>query len=294
MMKKITTAVFPVAGLGTRFLPATKAIPKEMLVVGDKPLIQHAVEEARAAGIERYIFITSQGKTAIEDHFDVNRFLEQTLRERDKRKELATLESLSLKPGEAIFIRQPQPLGLGHAVWCAKNLIGQDPFLLLLADDMIIGSIPCVQQMIEAYGQYGRGNYAAVMEVAPDQVSRYGILTPQQDAGSIVRASSVVEKPDPGKAPSRMAIVGRYILDPMVLDKIDLSTRGVGQEIQLTDAFNPLIEEGIPFYGVRFDGTRYDCGMHEGWLEANIAHAFHHPDLHPRLMEILRTYYHKI
>lgn len=286
-MTKIRTAVFPVAGLGTRFLPATKAIPKEMLIVGEKPLIQHAVEEAKAAGIERFVFITSHGKAAIEDHFDVNEFLEQNLQNRGKQKELNGLQSLSLNPGEAIFIRQPQPLGLGHAVWCARRLIGHEPFALLLADDLIIGEKPCLQELINAYHHRGRGNYAAVMEVAPDQVSRYGILDIEQKHDTIVQARSVVEKPNPALSPSRTAIVGRYILDHTVLDKIDLNTYGAGREIQLTDAFNPLIEGGIPFHGVRFSGNRYDCGTQQGWLEANIAYAYHDPDLRPHLMHII-------
>lgn len=284
---KIRTAVFPVAGLGTRFLPATKEIPKEMLVVGDRPLIQHAVEEAKSAGIERFIFITSQGKTAIEDHFDMNPFLEQTLEKRHKITELENLRSLSLEAGEAIFIRQQQPLGLGHAVWCARHLIDQEPFALILADDMILGGKSCIAQMIETYETYGRGNYAAVMEVAPDQVSRYGILDIQQDNERVVQAASVVEKPDPKSSPSQTAIVGRYILDPRILDKIDVHTLGAGQEIQITDAFNPLIQEGVPFYGVRFTGDRYDCGNQEGWLEANINYAYLQDHLRPHLMQVI-------
>lgn len=288
-MTKIRTAVFPVAGLGTRFLPATKAIPKEMLVVGDRPLIQHAIEEAKSAGIERFIFITSQGKTAIEDHFDVNVHLEQTLSTRGKVKELEDLQSLSLAPGEAIFIRQQTPLGLGHAVWCARHLIGEDPFALLLADDIIVGGTPCIQEMIAAYEQMGRGNYAAVMDVPLDHVSRYGVLDIAQEDGPILTASSVVEKPTTNTAPSRTAIVGRYILDPNILAKINIHHQGVGQEIQLTDAFNPMIDAGTPFYGVRFSGKRYDCGTQEGWLEANVAYAYNHPRLHASLMSIIHT-----
>lgn len=287
-MTKIRTAVFPVAGLGTRFLPATKAIPKEMLVVGDRPLIQHAIEEAKAAGIERFIFITSQGKTAIEDHFDVNISLEQTLTTRGKLKELKDLRSLSLSPGEAIFIRQQIPLGLGHAVWCARHLIGDEPFALLLADDMIVGGTPCIKEMISAYEQMGRGNYAAVMDVPLDHVSRYGILDISQENGIILTARSVVEKPDVAASPSQTAIVGRYILDSSILDKIDIHHKGAGQEIQLTDAFNPMIHAGIPFHGVRFSGKRYDCGTQEGWLEANIAYAYNHANLRSHLMTIIR------
>lgn len=284
---KVRTAVFPVAGLGTRFLPATKAIPKEMLIVGDKPLIQHAVEEAKAAGIERFIFITSQGKTAIEDHFDSNQLLEKILAERNKHKELAKVQSLQLTPGDAIFIRQQQPLGLGHAVWCTRHLVGNEPFALLLADDMIIGDAPCTAQMIDAYAQYGQGNYTAVMDVEVDHVSRYGILDIEQDDGAIVKARHVVEKPAPSESPSRTAIVGRYILDPMTFDKINIHNMEKGQEIQLTDAFKPMIDAGIPFYGVRFAGQRYDCGTKEGWLEANVAHTYNDETLRENLLSII-------
>lgn len=285
---KVRTAVFPVAGLGTRFLPATKSIPKEMLTVGDRPLIQHAVEEAKAAGIERFIFVTSQGKTAIEDHFDVNQVLESTLADRGKIKELDRVQSLQLGPGEAVFIRQQQPLGLGHAVWCARNLVGDEPFALLLADDMIIGGAPCTAQMIEAYNQKGRGNYTAVMDVPQEHVSRYGILDIAQDDGILVQAQNVVEKPDPTTSPSCTAIVGRYILDPMTFDKININNFGVGKEIQLTDAFKPMMDAGIPFYGVRFKGHRFDCGTKEGWLEANVANAYNDEGMRPRLLETLK------
>lgn len=285
---KVRTAIFPVAGLGTRFLPATKAIPKEMLIVGDKPLIQHAVEEAQAAGIERFIFVTSQGKTAIEDHFDSNPLLERMLTERGKHRELDKVQSLQLAPGEAIFIRQQQPLGLGHAVWCARNLVGNEPFALLLADDMIIGAAPCMAQMIDAYAQHGKGNYTAVMDVEPDHVSRYGILDIDQDDGTLIRARNVIEKPDPATSPSRTAIVGRYILDPMTFDKININTVGVGKEIQLTDAFKPMIDDHIPFYGVRFAGQRYDCGTKDGWLEANVANAYTNKEMRLSLLATLK------
>jgi UTP--glucose-1-phosphate uridylyltransferase len=285
---KIRTAVFPVAGLGTRFLPATKAIPKEMLVVGDKPLIQHAVEEAKAAGIERFIFVTSQGKTAIEDHFDTHKLLERTLEDRHKLTELEKVRSLQLGPGEAIFIRQQEPLGLGHAVWCARHLVGDDPFALLLADDMILGAAPCIAQMIDAYETHGRGNYTAVMEVDPAHVSRYGILDIDRDDGTVIQAKHVVEKPTPAESPSTTAIVGRYILDPMTFEMINLYQKGAGKEIQLTDAFKPMIDAGIPFYGVRFSGQRYDCGTKEGWLEANLVHAYTDEASRDHLLTILK------
>lgn len=289
MSAPIRTAVFPVAGLGTRFLPATKAIPKEMLVVGDKPLIQHAVEEARSAGIDRFIFVTSQGKTAIEDHFDVNIALENTLLQRGRFEIVEELRTGQLAPGEAIFIRQQQPLGLGHAVWCTRNLIGDQPFALILADDLILGDKPCLGQMIDAYSQLGHGNFAAVMDVDPDQVSRYGILEIENDKDGIVKAKSVVEKPKQEQSPSRTAIVGRYILEPHIFDLLDQQHPGVGHEIQLTDSFNPLMEKS-GFFGVRFQGHRFDCGTKEGWLEANIAYACADPDFCKHFKTIIPKY----
>lgn len=289
-MKKVKTALFPVAGLGTRFLPATKASPKEMLIVGDMPLIQHAVLEAQEAGIERFIFITSQGKTAIEDHFDRNKLLEKALEQRNKMADLEKVRNSQLQPGQAIFIRQQDPLGLGHAVWCARHLIQDEPFALLLADDMIISKTPCIKQLVKAYETNGPGNYAAVMEVALKDVSMYGILDIQQQENNVLSTKSVIEKPDPTISPSRTAIVGRYILDPRVFDYIDTQKLGVGQEIQLTDAFNPMINHHISFSGVLFEGQRFDCGTKEGWLEANIAYAYNDPELKPRLLETLSKY----
>lgn len=291
MKKKIRTAIFPVAGLGTRFLPATKAIPKEMLVVGEKPLIQHAVEEAKAAGIERFIFVTSQGKSAIEDHFDVNRALESTLISRNKHAEYALLKTTEIGSGDAIFIRQQQPLGLGHAVSCAKKLIGDEPFALLLADDIIIDQQPCLKQLIDAFETYGRGNYAAVMEVPLDHVTRYGILDVSTRQGSTIKANSVVEKPHPAQSPSQTAIVGRYILDPRIFSAIAREQEDLKVEIQLTDAFNPLIKDGIPFYGVYFEGQRFDCGTKEGWLEANFTYAFKDETLKSQLDIIVKRLY---
>jgi UTP--glucose-1-phosphate uridylyltransferase len=286
---RIRTAVFPVAGLGTRFLPATKAIPKEMLVVGDKPLIQHAVEEARASGIDRFIFVTSQGKTAIEDHFDVNVALENTLLQRGRQAIVDNLRASQLAPGEAIFIRQQQPLGLGHAVWCARNLIGNQPFALILADDLILSDQPCLAQMIQAYERMGQGNFAAVMEVEPDQVSWYGILDIEKDMGEMVQAKRVVEKPKMEQSPSRTAIVGRYILEPQIFDLLDQQHPGVGQEIQLTDSFNPLMQQS-GFFGIRFKGQRFDCGTKEGWLEANIAYACSDADFYKHFETIIPKY----
>nr|WP_198027182.1 UTP--glucose-1-phosphate uridylyltransferase [Candidatus Paracaedibacter symbiosus] len=290
-MKKVRTAIFPVAGLGTRFLPATKASPKEMLIVGDMPLIQHAVVEAMEAGIERFIFITSQGKTAIEDHFDSNQLLENVLQERSKIEDLAKVRQTQLEPGQAIFIRQQHPLGLGHAVWCARHLIQDEPFALLLADDLILSQTPCTKQLVQAYENNGPGNYTAVMEVAAEKVSRYGILDIADQKNGVISARSVVEKPDPETSPSRTAIVGRYILDPRVFNHINTQKVGIGQEIQLTDAFNPMIAQNIPFSGVLFEGERFDCGTKEGWLEANIAYAYNDPELQPSLLKAITKYH---
>lgn len=278
----IRTAVFPVAGLGTRFLPATKASPKEMLVVVDKPLIQYAVEEARDSGIENFIFVTSHGKSAIEDHFDMNYSLEQMLENRGKVDELAILRDYQLEPGQAVFIRQQVPLGLGHAVWCARHLVGHEPFALMLADDLILAKEPCLSQMIEAYSQL-EGNVVAVMDVATEHVNRYGVLDIAADNGIHVKARGVIEKPDIGTAPSNTAIVGRYILQPEIFEILGQQQSGKGGEIQLTDSFQALMKLA-PFHGIRFTGTRFDCGLKEGWLEANLAFAYTRPDLREHLL----------
>lgn len=284
----VRTAVFPVAGLGTRFLPATKASPKEMLVVVDKPLIQYAVEEARDTGIENFIFITSHGKAAIEDHFDINGSLERMLECRGKTAELAILRSSQLTPGQAVFIRQQAPLGLGHATWCARQMVGNEPFALILADDLILAPKPCLSQMVEAYQQLG-GNVVAVMDVAPEHVDRYGILDVLRDDGVHVQAKGVVEKPAIGKAPSCTAIVGRYILQPEIFTILERQQTGEGGEIQLTDSFSALIKD-MPFHGVRFDGQRFDCGLKEGWLEANLAFAHARPDLRGHLLSAIEKH----
>lgn len=286
---KIKTAVFPVAGLGTRFLPATKAIPKEMLVVVDKPLIQYAVEEAKAAGIERFIFVTSQGKTAIEDHFDVNSALEDQLAARHKDTDLKKIQSLQLDPGQAIFIRQQRPLGLGHAVWCAKNLIEEEAFALILADDLILSQNDgALKQMIDAY-TLDDGHMAAIMDVERHASQSYGILDPEDDIGDKVRAKNVVEKPHPDKAPSTLAIVGRYVLNTSIFDPLNQKAVGIGGEIQLTDAIQKQID-AIGLTGFRFDGDRYDCGTKHGWLEANIAFSLAQDSLHDHMTHILKKY----
>ncbi len=288
-MKKIKTCIFPVAGLGSRFLPATKSIPKEMLVVVDKPLIQYAVEEAKAAGIERFIFVTSQGKSAIEDHFDSSPVLEETLRKRGKNVEVERLEALRLDPGQAIYIRQQAPLGLGHAVLCAQHLVNEDAFALILADDLVLAETPCLQQMIQEYNPQD-GNMVGVMEVPMEQTNRYGILDVFQNKGEKVLARNVVEKPSLEKSPSNIAIIGRYILNQSIFGYLKNQTPGAGGEIQLTDAIQAMIKE-VPLCGYRYKGQRFDCGTKEGWLEANLAFAFEQPDLRINLQKNLQKYF---
>ncbi|MEK9935910.1 MAG: UTP--glucose-1-phosphate uridylyltransferase GalU [Rhodobiaceae bacterium] len=263
MIKK---AIFPVGGLGTRFLPATKAMPKEMLPVVDKPLIQYAVEEAAAAGIEEFIFVTGRNKTAIEDHFDHSFELEATLQAKGKSDALSLVKAMMHGPGAVQYVRQQQPAGLGHAVWCARHLIGNDPVAVLLADDLILGK-SCVAEMAEAYDG---GNMVAVMDVTPDQTDAYGIVTPGDDDGRIVDVRGLVEKPKPAEAPSTIAVVGRYIIAPEVFATLDSHERGAGGEIQLTDALAKQIGS-TPFKGLRFSGERFDCGSKLGFLQANIA-----------------------
>lgn len=283
MPEPVRLAIFPVAGLGTRFLPATKAIPKEMLPILDRPLIQYAVDEARAAGIESFIFITAQGKTAIEDHFDASLSLEAALASKNKHAELKMLQSLKLDPGQAVFVRQQEAKGLGHAVWCARHFVGNRPFALILPDDFILGQQPCLRQMMPYYEKWG-GNIVAAMDVSPEHVSRYGILDISKDDGTCITVRGVVEKPTIAQAPSQTAIVGRYILQPEIFPILEKQSLGVGNEIQLTDAFVPLLESQ-PFHALRFSGQRFDCGTKEGWLEANIAMACTCPDLFPHLLQ---------
>lgn len=284
----IRTCVFPVAGLGSRFLPATKSIPKEMLVVVDKPLIQYAVEEAKAAGIERFIFVTSQGKSAIEDHFDRIQLLEQTLGQRKKFALLQKIVENALEPSQAVYIRQPAPLGLGHAIMCARHLIQDDAFAVILADDLILSKKPCLKQMIDQY-KMEDGNMVATMVVDADQVSRYGILTVDMEINQKIRASAVVEKPSIDRAPSRSAVIGRYILKSSILDVLHRQSPGMGEEIQLTDGIQNMLPD-TNLTGYRFEGERFDCGTKEGWLEANIAFACQDEDLYMRLMPVLQRY----
>ena len=265
MIKK---AIFPVGGLGTRFLPATKAMPKEMLPVVDKPLIQYAVEEAAAAGIEEFIFVTGRNKAAIEDHFDHSFELEATLQAKGKSDALSLVKAMLHNPGAVQYVRQQQPAGLGYAVWCARHLIGNDPVAILLADDLILGE-SCIREMVEAYDG---GNMVAVMDVPRDQTGAYGIVTPGIDDGHIVDIDALVEKPNPDDAPSTIGVVGRYIIAPEVFATLNGQERGAGGEIQLTDALAKQIGKA-PFKGLRFSGERFDCGSKLGFLQANIAFA---------------------
>jgi UTP--glucose-1-phosphate uridylyltransferase len=275
--------------LGTRFLPATKAMPKEMLPVVDKPLIQYAVEEAQAAGIEQFIFVTGRSKTAIEDHFDQSYELETTLRERGKSAQVIAVNSWMPRPGQVAYTRQQVPLGLGHAVWCARNLVGEEPFAVLLADDLILSERPCLAQMVEVQAATD-GNVVAVMEVPRQHTNRYGVIDIEQDDGRLVKMRGVVEKPEPSKAPSNLSIIGRYILQPEVFDHLSRIGRGTGNEIQLTDALAELIRGNKPFHGLRFEGKRFDCGDKVGFLQANIAFALARPDMSEAVREILSEY----
>ena len=286
MTNIIKKAVFPVGGLGTRFLPATKAMPKEMLTVVDKPLIQYAVEEAQAAGIEEFIFVTGRGKTVIEDHFDYSYELNDMLTQRGKQAELEAVETSLLDAGQVGYTRQQEPLGLGHAVWCARNLVGDEPFAVLLADDLILGQEPCMKQLVDAWGATG-GNMIAAMEVPRDQTGSYGILDPADDDGRLIGVSGLVEKPDPDAAPSNLAVIGRYIMLPDVFDHLSRHQRGAGNEIQLTDALSAMIG-AAPFHGLRFEGQRFDCGDKAGYIKANIAYALARDDLREEIAGFIR------
>ncbi|MDX1782457.1 MAG: UTP--glucose-1-phosphate uridylyltransferase, partial [Thalassovita sp.] len=258
MKSKVTKAIFPVAGLGTRFLPATKSVPKEIMTLVDRPLIQYAIDEARAAGIKEFIFVTSRGKSALEDYFDHAHRLEADLRKKGKTELLEILKATNMESGEIAYLRQHKALGLGHAVWCARRLIHNEPFAVILPDDVIAAEKPCLQQMIEAYEETG-GSMVAAMEVPPEKASSYGVLDVQEDMGSVVSAKGMVEKPAPGEAPSNLAVIGRYILSPNVLKTLNKKETGAGGEIQLTDAIAREIESERGVYGFRFRGQRFDC-----------------------------------
>ncbi len=282
---RVRKAVFPVGGMGTRFLPATKALPKEMLPIVDKPLIQYAVEEAAAAGVEQFIFVTGRGKTAIEDHFDHSYELEDLLSARDKTSELKALRAAIPAAGQIAYTRQQEPMGLGHAVWCARNLVGDEPFAVLLADDLILGKTPCLKQMADA-ASTTKGNMVAVMDVPREDTSRYGILDVGKDDGHLAEVQGLVEKPNPDEAPSTLSVIGRYILMPEVFEHLGKKERGAGGEIQLTDAMAKMIGHK-PFHGLRFEGTRFDCGDKLGFLQATIAFGLARDDLRSGLSEYI-------
>ncbi len=286
--KPLRKAVLPVAGLGTRFLPATKAMAKEMLPVVDKPLIQYAIEEARAAGIQQFCLVTGRGKTAIVEHFDIAYELEATLKMRNKEAELRMLRDAQLPPGSIVTVRQQEPMGLGHAIWCARAFVGDDPFAILLPDDLVLSETPCTQQLAEAYYQTG-GCVVAVTEVPRDQTNRYGILDIGADDGRLVEVKGLVEKPKPEDAPSNLSIIGRYVLRPEVMQYLGMLERGTGGEVQLTDAMAKLIGQ-VPFHGLRYEGRRFDCGDKIGFLEAQIAFALKRPDMATQVAAFLKNY----
>ncbi len=283
---KVKKAVFPVAGLGTRFLPATKAMPKEMLPVVDKPLIQYAVEEALASGIEHLIFVTGSGKGALENHFDRSFQLEETLRQRQNLELLKEIESLVPESGTIIYTRQSEPLGLGHAIWCASDIVGDEPFAVLLADDLIKSETPVLRQMIKEFDRL-RASTVAVIEVPKKETSKYGILDAEQTNEETFRVKGMIEKPAPEEAPSNMAVIGRYILTPRIFDILGDQGKGAGGEIQLTDAMSQLLEEQ-PIFGYRFQGTRFDCGDKAGFQMANLAFALEHPEIKDTLLPYIK------
>ncbi|GAA4221100.1 UTP--glucose-1-phosphate uridylyltransferase [Sagittula marina] len=271
MRKKVTKAIFPVAGLGTRFLPATKSVPKEIMTLVDRPLVQYAIDECRAAGIKEFIFVTSRGKGALEDYFDVAPTLEQELQKKDKTELLEILKATNMDSGEIAYIRQHKALGLGHAIWCARRLVGDEPFAVVLPDDVIAAEKPCLQQMVEAYEETG-GNMVAAMEVPTEKTKSYGVLDVDEDMGSIVKVKGMVEKPEPEDAPSNLAVIGRYILSPQIFENLNQKKTGAGGEIQLTDAIAEEIgKDDGGVYGFRFRGQRFDCGSKSGFLQATVA-----------------------
>lgn len=287
MSKRIRKVVFPVAGLGTRFLPATKSVPKELLPVVDRPLIQYAVDEAKEAGIEHFIFVTGRGKTAIADYFDHAYELEQTLASKGKGDALKMLADMRPPAGAASFLRQQEPAGLGHAVWCARDLVGDEPFAVILADELLKSSPGCLAQMVEAY-EKTQGNIVGLVDVPKEHTDRYGVIKPGARDGKLVEVAGMIEKPKPEAAPSTLALVGRYILQPSVFEHLSRQDRGAGGEIQLTDAMARLIGNE-PFHGLEFDGIRFDCGNKVGFMAANVAYALEREDMADELREYLRT-----
>jgi UTP--glucose-1-phosphate uridylyltransferase len=284
-MIPIKKAILPVAGLGTRFLPATKSMPKEMLAVIDKPLIQYAMEEAKDAGIEEFIFVTGRGKSALEDFFDYSYELNATLLKRGCKEELEIVNEVVLDPGRAIYLRQQEPLGLGHAVWCARHWIQGEPFAVLLPDDLILAKKGCLRQMMDAYRE--GSNLVAVMEVPDEDTSKYGIVDIKHTEGRVHTLGNLVEKPSLGQAPSNYAIIGRYILQPEIFTYLDKKHTGAGGEIQLTDSMKGLLQNQ-PFYGLEFEGKRFDCGSKVGLLEASIHYAMARPDMRDKVKNIMQ------
>lgn len=285
--QRVTKAVFPVAGLGTRFLPATKSVPKEIMTLVDRPLIQCAIDEARAAGITEFIFVTSRGKSALEDYFDHAPQLEASLQASGKTELLETLKTTNMESGAIAYIRQHKAMGLGHAVWCARRLIGDEPFAVILPDDVIAAEKPCLQQMVEAYEQTG-GNMVAAMEVPHDKVSSYGVLDVRPSAGPLLPVEGMVEKPDVDDAPSNLAVIGRYILTPDVLETLHRQRSGTGGEIQLTDAVAAEVGSGRSVHALKFEGQRFDCGSKAGFLQATVSFALAREDLQDELSAFLR------
>ena len=279
MKRKVTKAIFPVAGLGTRFLPATKSVPKEIMTLVDRPLIQYAIDEAREAGIKEFIFVTSRGKSALEDYFDHAPELERSLRKKDKQDLLDVLKTTNMDSGAIAYIRQHRPMGLGHAVWCARRLIGNEPFAVILPDDVIAAEKPCLAQMVDAHQDTG-GSMVAAMRVPEDKTSSYGILDIETESlDGKITVKGMVEKPAPGTAPSNLAVIGRYILTPDVLNNLNQAKSGAGGEIQLTDAIAAEIDAGRSVHGLRFEGQRFDCGSKAGFLQATVSFALARSDL---------------
>lgn len=274
-MKPIRKAVFPVAGMGTRFLPATKVMPKELFPIVDRPLLQYAVDEALEAGIEQMIFVNGRGKGMIEDHFDMAYELERTMADRSK--DRSVLEGTRLKPGDSVFVRQQEPLGLGHAIWCARDIIGDEPFAIFLPDEFMVGSPGCMKQMVSAYEKLG-GNIVCALEIPIEDTPSYGVIDPGKRDGPITEVKGLVEKPAAGTAPSNLILPGRYILQPEVMRILENQQAGAGGEIQLTDAMAQMIGKQ-PFHGMTFDGKRYDCGSKQGYVEANLALALADPEI---------------
>lgn len=287
MHDKVTKAIFPVAGLGTRFLPATKSVPKEIMTLVDRPLVQYAIDEARAAGITDFIFVTSRGKSALENYFDHAPMLERELEEKGKDELLKVLKSTYMESGEVAYLRQHRAHGLGHAVWCARRLIADEPFAVILPDDVIAAGRPCLQQMVEAHAETG-GNMVAAMEVPHDQVSSYGILDVNGERDRVLSVRGMVEKPKPDAAPSNLAVIGRYILTPSILRNLERIEAGAGGEIQLTDAIAADISAGNPVHGYRFEGERFDCGSKAGFLQATVAFALARDDLRDDLLRYIQ------